>query len=184
MRPERSPKVPNAARLERRALAYLGRYPASAARLRRVLWRRAWSEARTHDIAADELDARIQGVVAKLEGLGLVDDAGFAAGRARALLRRGWRVDQVRRSLAGDGVAPHHVDAALAQALPGDVDADAAAAIRFARRRGLGPFRSAAERARFRERDLRSLARRGFDLRLARSIVDAADPLALDDVLA
>ncbi|MFW5680921.1 MAG: regulatory protein RecX [Pseudomonadota bacterium] len=178
------PEIPDAARLERRAFAYLARYPASRARLARVLYRRAAAEARAHGLDDAELRRMIGAVVDRLAGLGLVDDASFAAGRARAMLRRGWRVAQVRQGLAQDGVDAGTIDRALADTLPDDVDPERAAAVRYARRRGLGPFRDPAERARHRERDLRVLARRGVPLGLAREVIDADDAADLDDAFA
>lgn len=164
-------------------MAYLARYPASRARLAQVLRRRVRREAAVHGFDPDEFSPTIEAVVGKLTELGVVDDGTFAAGRARALLRRGWRPLRVRQALRLDGVASEVVEAALAAALPPDHDPELAAAVRLARRRGLGPFRPAEERQRYRERDLRSLARQGFPRRLAVSLVDAPDPFALDDVL-
>ena len=54
-------------------------------------------------------------------------------------------------------------------------DPDLAAALAFARRRRLGPFRPQGERAARRLKDLAALARQGFAADLARRIVDAED---------
>ncbi len=178
------PRRPDPALLERRALAYLARYGASSGRLAGILHRRAAPEARAHGLAPEALMAMIDAVVTDLGARGLVDDQGFADGRARALLRRGWRVARVRQALRADGLDDTRIEAALGSALPPGHDPEQMAAVRYARRRGLGPFRTADERARYRDRDLRSLLRQGFAWRLARRIVDTDDAAALDDVLA
>ena len=54
-------------------------------------------------------------------------------------------------------------------------DPDLAAGLAFARRRRLGPFRPAAERPARRLKDLAALARQGFDVELARRVIDAQD---------
>jgi regulatory protein len=54
------------------------------------------------------------------------------------------------------------------------------AAAAYARRRRLGPYR-AKDRDEHRVRDLASMARAGFAFDLARRIVDAKDPAALDE---
>jgi regulatory protein len=60
-------------------------------------------------------------------------------------------------------------------------ETDLRAALRFAKRRRLGPFRTPKERATRRERDLAALGRAGFSYEVARAVVDAptADALAL-----
>ena len=54
-------------------------------------------------------------------------------------------------------------------------DLEMAAALAFARRRRLGPFRTTASRAEHREKDLAKLARQGFAYETARRIIDRED---------
>ena len=55
------------------------------------------------------------------------------------------------------------------------------AAAALARRRRLGPFRPAKDRKDRRARDLAAMARAGFDYDLAKKVIDAASPDALDE---
>ncbi|MEM8588879.1 MAG: regulatory protein RecX, partial [Pseudomonadota bacterium] len=79
----------SAARLEKAAFDYLGRYMASTETLRRVLERRVLRAARSSPIDQGEAEAVIADVVAKCQRLGLVDDQRFAEVRAASLARRG-----------------------------------------------------------------------------------------------
>ena len=54
-----------------------------------------------------------------------------------------------------------------------ELGGDFEAALRYARRRGLGPYRSADQRPLERRRDLAILARRGFGYAVALQVVDA-----------
>lgn len=99
---------------------------------------------------------------------GLVDDAAFAAGRTATLRRRGWPERRIRMALGQKGVAAPLVDAAIA-ADDGD---DESAALRFAARRRLGPWRGA-NRAEKRDKDIAAMMRAGFSLTLARQAIDA-----------
>ena len=54
------------------------------------------------------------------------------------------------------------------------------AAVALARRRRLGPFRQK-DRKEHRDRDLATMARGGFDYQLAKKVIDARDPDALDE---
>ena len=59
---------------------------------------------------------------------------------------------------------------------------DLDAACNYARRRRLGPWRSAG-RAERRERDLAALARQGFGYELALRVIDAEDTAVLEEEL-
>jgi regulatory protein len=54
------------------------------------------------------------------------------------------------------------------------------AAVAFARRRRLGPFR-VKDREEKKARDLASMARAGFAYALARKVIESTDPDALDE---
>jgi regulatory protein len=176
--PNRSPRTagppPDAASLHDAALAYLGRYAATEATLRRVLERRIQRWARLAAVAADpdllarQIDAMRAAshqVVARLVAAGAVNDATFAESRARNLVRAG----RSRRAAAAH-LAAKGVDSATAQAaLPADEETELAAALVLARRRRIGPFRQGATPdTAGRHRELAMLARAGFPQDVAR----------------
>ncbi len=140
---------PDAAGLREAALAHLARYATTEARLRQVLDRRlerwARAAAAVMDQAAIEAAlaagrAAAPGVVAALAAAGALDDAGFAASRARALQRAGRSRRAIAANLAAKGVPAETARAALAE---DDGAGEFAAALLLARRRRLGPFRAA-----------------------------------------
>ncbi len=173
-----------AARLRDRALRHLARFPASSTRLRGVLERYARKLAAAGDLEPAAAGPLIEAVVQGLVEQGLLDDRSYARGRARALARRGRSRARIRGALGVDGIDRDLAEEALDQALADADDGEQALAVRYARRRGLGPFRAAADRAPRRERDLRSLVRQGFPLPVARAVIDAEAPDAIDDPLA
>ena len=169
-----SPEPISAALIERWAVAYLERFPSSAANLRRVLLRRV----RRSEVE-DEAPARaaIETVVEKLRGLGAVDDVAYAAGRTRTRLRRGQSLRTIRAGLADKGVAAGDVETAVAGI--GD-DLDLGAAVAFARRRRLGPFRREAADA---GRELAAFARAGFTRAVAEAVLGCEDEEAVEALL-
>lgn len=178
MPPRRPVAPPTEASLERAALRYLERYSASSELVRKVLERRV-ARAGGHGGALEdpaEAAAMIATVMAKLAAAGLLDDARFAESRGNALLRRGSPLRGVRLHLAARGVEAEVIETALAElaGLAGTTpeELDRAAALAYARRRRLGPFRDPAARAAFRQRDLAAMARAGFRLALARLAID------------
>jgi regulatory protein len=161
----RPAKPPDEASLYEAALAYLGRYAATQATLRRVLDRRVdrWARAQGQEVDAKQVaNARrlVGAVVARLAAAGAVDDAAFATARARSLLRAGHSQRAVVSYLAAKGVAGDIARAAL----PVEEDAELSAALALAARRRIGPFRRADavpdKALRMRERGV--LARAGF----------------------
>lgn len=177
----RPPKPLTPERLRKAALAYLERYAASTEQLRRVLARRLQraAAAGVAEVGAAEIEAEL----ARLTAAGLLDDAAFAEMKTRSLGRRGRSRRGIALALRRLGVAEQG-ESALAAAEAEQRGAELARAVAFARRRRLGPFRPAAERRERRQRDLAALGRQGFAAAVARQVVEAADPEALEALLA
>jgi regulatory protein len=162
------------------ALRHLARYSATQAGLLRVLARRIdrWARAAAAEpemVAAARSAARE--VVSRLVAVGAVDDAAFAAGRARSLARAGRSRRAISAHLAARGVS-----AELTAALPDDPAAELAAALAYARRRRIGPFRRPPD-AEQHLPDLGRLARAGFPQPIAEQVLrmdaDEADALVI-----
>lgn len=183
MRRSTPPPAVTPAALEAAALHYLERYASSVSNLRRVLMRRIERAARAGVIERDDGRARVDAVVERLRERRLVDDNAYADGRARSLSRQGRSRAAIKRSLAAKGVETDAVDAAM-EALTESGATDLQAALRFAKRRRLGPFRAAKERTERRARDLAALGRAGFSYDVACLVVDASTVEALERTVA
>ena len=171
--------------LQNAATFYLERYPSTAEGLRRVLNRRV-AKARLLDAPVmDDVERTIEAIVAKFVDAGVIDDKAFAQTKARALHRRGTSTRLTRRKLELAGIDAATLDLAMA-GLDEELDTDPGrrewrAAAALARRRRLGPYRPAEDRKDHRARDLAAMARAGFDYDLARKVIDAPTPDALDE---
>ena len=175
MAKERVPPRITTAYLENAALHYLERFAASTSSLRRVMMRKVDRSLAHWGGDREEAAQAVDQLLAKLTGLGYLDDSAFAETKVRSLHRRGKGGRAIAAALAAKGVAPDLVRSAL-DGLADDVpEPDRQAAILLARKRRLGPFRPSA-RAENRARDLAILARAGFDFETARSVVDADSP--------
>lgn len=168
-----------AATVEAAALDYLGRYASSGANLRRVLLRRIarWGAAGRVDVA---VAARwVEDILVRFDATGLLDDRAYAGRQAVSLGRRGVSAAGIRFRLRQKGVDAALIRAALAERREEGAGELEAACV-LARRRRLGPYRPQAARAEFRDRDLGVLARAGFDLAIARRVIAASSPDALE----
>jgi len=173
------------AMLEKWALGYLERFASSAENLRRVLRRRVRRRVRGDDETLRAADGLIDALVIRYRDTGLIDDAAYAAGRARTRLARGQSLRRIAAGLMAKGVGAEDRAAAL-QALRETVaNPDLAAACAFARRRRLGPFRPKSFRQGppDRGRELAAFARAGFARREAEAVLACADPEAVAALL-
>lgn len=171
------------------ALAHLARFAATEAGLVRVLHRRVdrWARAAEAEGALDpeSLAAAQQAsrqaareVARALVQSGVLDDAAFAGARARSLTRAGRSRRAVGAHLAAKGVAKDLVQAALP-----DPESELAAALAYARRRRLGPFRKQDADDATQRKELGAMARAGFPQAVARQALrmdpDAAEALVI-----
>lgn len=141
-------------------MQHLARFAATEAGLVRVLDRRIgrWLRASGEPpAAAAAAYAAAREVARSLAGAGVLDDAAFAEARTRRLLRAGRSRRAVSAHLAGKGVDPR----LAASVLPGPED-ELLAALAYARRRRLGPFRLGPAEPETGRRELGALARAGF----------------------
>ena len=152
-------------------MRYLARYAATEAGLLRVLERRVsrWAYAATAEPEhAAQAKQAARAVVARLVAAGAIDDAAFAAIRARTLTRAGRSRRAVLAHLTAKGVP-----GALTDAVPEDPEAEFDAALAYARRRRMGPFRPATDAPPdLRMKELARLARAGFPQDIASRALD------------
>ncbi len=151
--------------LQAAALRYLGQRGASRAQLARVLRRRVDRDARRREEAPPpEADEWIDEILTKMEGWGYLDDAKYAADKAKAMRRRGASRRKIQAKLAEKGIDRQLADEALEEE---EGDAERAAADKLVKRRKFGrdPER--------RQKELAALARAGFSYDVAKAALDA-----------
>lgn len=163
--------------LENAALYYLGRFSAASGHLRQLLVRRVDRSAKAHDTDPVLGREMVDKLIARFLASGLLDDAAYAAGKAKSLRRRGASRNVIAQKLRAKRVAPDQiagaVGAADADAIEDGEDAELLAAWRLARRKRIGPYRkSTDDRAELRMKDLAALARGGFSYDVARRVID------------
>lgn len=175
-KPRRAPQPLNDARLQELALAYVGRFATTRAKLRAYLSRkireRGWSGEREPDLAA---------LADRLAERGYVDDSAYALSKAQALTSSGYGKRRVVEKLRVAGVAEADGAAAHDHAQKETISA----ALRFAERRRLGPFarEKSADRGE-REKGIAAMIRAGHPFGLARAIVEMepGETINIDDL--
>ena len=170
-RTSRPRKPLNAERLHELALFYVGKFATTRAKLttylNRKLRERGWE---------GDSSPEVERLVERLASSGLVDDALYALSKSRSLSERGYGAARVRQTLRAAGIDEE--DGVAANELA--AEEAASAALRYARRRRLGPYADFAPDRAGREKALAAMIRAGHGFDLARTIVDAEPGTDLD----
>lgn len=154
------------------ALAYVGRFSTTRAKLRAYLARkvreRGWSGEREPELAV---------IVERFAAQGYIDDAGFALSQAHGLAARGYGKRRLVEKLRSAGVEEQDGAAARDHS-----DAEAlTSALRFAERRRIGPFAATgASDRKQREKWIAAMLRAGHGFAVARAIVDLPPGMPID----
>lgn len=168
----RKPRPPlDRDRLNELALHYVGRYATTRAKLKSYLARkvreRGW---------AGEGGPDVERLAERFAETGLVDDASYALSKARSLAERGYGRRRVHAALQAAGV--EEADAVEARDLTDEQAVEAA--VKFARRKRIGPFASERPDPRAREKALGAMVRAGHPFDLARAIVNSSPGSEVD----
>jgi regulatory protein len=168
----------SAEHLDRVALRYLNRFDSSVANLRRVLMRELRRAERSGDEQPDAEAAErlIDELLERFQRSSLLDDSRYAVAFASAQRGRGASRRLIAQKLRQRGVPAATVSDALSAADRETTDAELAAALKFVRKKRLGPHRAPELREAKRRRDLAALARAGFGFDVALKALRADAP--------
>lgn len=169
--------------LKNLALRYVARFPCTTDKLRKHLAKKMREALDANEAQPGDGRKWIDGVIATLTRVRLLDDNAYAGARALTLHRRGRATSLIVRDLAQRG-APEAAIAHARDALAESCEhPDLSAAARLAKKKRLGPFATTQPLTQdVRRKHLAALARGGFSFDIARRIVDARDPELLAEL--
>lgn len=156
-------------RLKNIALYYLKRYETSVENLRQVLKKRVNDYAyHTQDFDKFEAYAWIDEIVSDFQGYGYVNDERFAEMRVRDYISAGKSLRYISGKLREKGI-----DDSLVETLLESQEYDAfEMALKLAKKKRIGPYRTEELRAEFRQKDMGTLVRAGFDYDMVLKVLE------------
>jgi regulatory protein len=165
-RTDRRPRPPlDEEGLERLGLFYAGRYATTRAKLstylRRKIAERGWTGAG---------EPPIPRLVERFAELGYVDDGAFAQAKTASLLRRGYGERRVSQALRAAGIGEEDAAGARKEAEEDSLEA----ALRFARRRRIGPFAEAPLDREAGRKAAAAMLRAGHRMDIVRKVLDSS----------
>lgn len=155
---------------------YLERYDQPAGHVRRHFLRKISRSTREHGTDGEALTEALDGMLARLVGGGTINDRRVAENLIRSGRSRGWAERRIKLAAASKSIPRDLIDDLMKTSE--EAGTDRAAALQLARRRRLGPWRTADDSPELRRKELAILARGGFGYGVARAVVDAS----LDDL--
>jgi regulatory protein len=163
--PKQPPKPLNPTKLRDLALHYVGKYATSEAKLAAYLARkireRGWAdENNVPDVATLTQD---------FVRLGYIDDAAYAAARARSLIQRGYGLRRIAEDLRAKGIS----ETAGTEARAESENDSWEAAHRFAKRKRIGPYATQSASPELRHKQLQAFLRAGHGFDVAKRFVHA-----------
>ena len=144
------------------ALAYVARFATSRAKLAQYLRRKVHERGWATDGAAP-----IAAIVERLTDAGYIDDPAYALSKARTLGSRGFGERRVSVELRAAGIEEE--DGAAARDLARDGASEAA--LRFARRKRIGPFAATPPDRKESDKALAAMMRAGHPFDLAKQVL-------------
>ena len=156
-------------RLKNIALYYLKRFDSSVENLRQVLHRRVKNYARENaEFDVQKADDWIEDILNDFMRLGYLDDYRFALVKIRGYLEAGKPERYIVPKLRQKGIANQ-----IIKDIMQNQEYDAfQMALRLAKKKKIGPYRSAENRHEFRQKDMGTLIRAGFDYDIVTEVLN------------
>ena len=181
----RKPKPLTKPILKRMAVRYLERFPASEAHFRQVMQRQIKRHHQRAPGEETEYESWLQEVQAMCRRIGLLNDEQLCNALATSFSRRGYSLKDIRRRLQHKRFSHDVIEGAVSAHLErmthkSSLNPDVGSALRYVKKRRMGPFATKPVDWDLRRRHLARLARRGFSYSAA---CDALD-MSLEDATA
>lgn len=147
-------------RLKNIGLYYLKRFESSVENLRSVLYRRIDAYARENpEWNKQEAYGWAEEVLSEFERLHYLDDSRYAEIKVRSYLNSGKPARYIETKLKAKGINAAEIAEILAEQEYNPIEM----ALKLAKRKKIGPYRAAESRREFRQKDMATLVRAGFD---------------------
>jgi len=158
-------------RLKNIGLYYLKRFESSVENLRAVLRRRIDAYARENpEWNKQEAYDWAETVLAEFERLHYLDDQRFTEIKVRGYLNAGKPARYIQNKLRAKGISETQIKSVLQEEEYNPLEM----ALKLAKRKKIGPYRLAENRREFRQKDMGTLVRAGFDYDTVCEVLDYA----------
>lgn len=180
-KPRSGPKKPKKitqSYLHNAGLYYLQRFPSSAANFRAVMMRKIKRSCMVHpDQDLEQCAQMLENIVQSFTELGLLNDELYTRGIVTSLRRRGKSARAIQGYLRSKGLLADMIEKAMhdhdSETHNNAGEAELEAALTFARKKRIGPYRGTREADH--QKELGRMARAGFSYDTSRRVLDKSD---------
>lgn len=171
---QRTPKKITLKRLENIALYYLSRYESSSENLRKILKRRIYKASKYHETDINQANDWIEQTIQKMQRLEYINDDRYALNQLRKLWEKGSSKRKMQAHLAQKGIPQEKIPTLLESfmdSLDSDDNFELIAAQKYAKKRKIGIYRPKNQQEEYKNKDLASMARAGFNYETAKKVI-------------
>ncbi len=160
------------------ALAYVEKYAPSKQQLRTYLLKK-YLKLSVPNVKKQDVTNLIDIVLSDLEKNKFINDKFYSERQAKCMIRRGSSITKIRNYLIGKGVNDEFIKDTVNKINEDNSDQDFFSAIKFCKKKRIGPARIDDNRPLFYKKDISLLARNGFDFETSKKVME----LKKDDYL-
>ena len=153
------------------SLNYIEKYAPSKQQLRTYLLKK-YLKAKIANTNKKNITDLIDVVLLDLEKSKFVNDKFYSKSKADSLIRRGSSINKIRNYLISKGISDKYVVDTINEIKEKNEDQDFFSAIKFCKKKRIGPARNEDNRPLFYKKDIAVLARAGFDFEVSRKVMD------------
>ena len=169
--------------LEKKSIIYLERFSSSSNNLRSILITSAKKYTKEYSLDSDILDT-IDRIIEKLKMKKVLDDYEYSISKSKKYMRQGWGERKIHSYLLSKRVAKDIILKCFNEINEEFGSIDKLAAFKFVKKKKMGPFRLNREiTPENKKKEYALMARSGFSLEVARTILELNDINNLEEKL-
>ena len=153
------------------AFAYVEKYAPSKQQLKTYLLKK-YMKLSSSDVRKKDVNKLIDIVLSDLEKNKFINDQFYSESKAKSMIQRGNSINKIRNYLMGKGIHDDFIKDTVEIIREDNSDQDFFSAIKFCKKKRIGPARTDDNRQLFYKKDISLLARNGFDFETSKRIMD------------
>ena len=153
------------------ALAYVEKYAPSKQQLKTYLLKK-YLKISVSNVKKKDVMSLIDIVLSDLEKSKFINDKFYSESKAKSMIQRGNSINKIRNYLINKGINNEFIKDTVNKITDENSEQDFFSAIKFCKKKRIGPARIEDNRSLFYKKDISLLARNGFDFETSKKVME------------
>ena len=153
------------------AFTYIEKYAPSKQQLKTYLLKK-YLRISVSNVKKNDVVSLIDIVLSDLQKNRFIDDKFYSESKAKNMIQRGNSINKIRSYLINKGISDQYVKETVNKIINENSDQDFFSAIKFCKKKKIGPARIEDNRSLFYKKDISLLARNGFTYEISKKVMD------------